>query len=97
MELALTVSLSERGTASARIETGNGTKWRETGLQTGTEIERGIVGIPKPQIEPQNGEGAAKRGMREKSGMERVKESEVVERTGSTKSAAVAQSEKGSA
>lgn len=92
----MTASLRERGTASAKIETGKG-----TGLQTGTEIERGIVGIPEPQIEPLSGGGAVNRGMREKRGrksrMGRVKESEAVGRNGSTKSAPVVESEKGSA
>lgn len=97
VEPASTVSLRERGTGSVKIETGKGTEWRETKLQTGTEIEKGIVGIPEPQSAPQSGEGAVNRGATEKSGMERVKESEVVGRNGSTKSAPVAESEKGSA
>lgn len=95
MEPASTVSLKERETVSAKIETGNGIEWSVTGFQTGTEIERGIVGILKPQIVPPRGERVANGGTSEKSGMERVKESEAVGRSGSTKSAQVAQSEKG--
>lgn len=97
MEPASTVSLRERGTASEKIKTGNGTKWTVTGVQTGTEIERGIVGIPKPQIEPRKSEEVASRGTSVKSGMERVKENEAVGRSGITKSAQAAQSEKGGA
>lgn len=93
VEPASTASFRERGTASAKIETGKGTEWRETGLQTGAEIKSGIVGIPEPQIEPQSGEKPGNRG---KSGMETVKESEAVGRNGSTKSAPVVESETGS-
>lgn len=93
----MTVSLRERGTGSAKIETGKGTERRGIRLQTGTGIEKGIVGIPEHQIEPQSGDGAVRRGMREKSGMERVKEREVAERSGSIKNAPVVESEKGSA
>lgn len=92
---ALTVSLRERGTGSAKIEIGTGTEWSETGLQT--EIESGIVGIPEPQIEPQSGEEAVNREAREKSVMLRVKESEAVGRSETTKSVPVVESEKGSA
>lgn len=96
MEPALTASLRERGTGNAKIETGKGTGWRETGLQTGTEIAKGIVGIPEPQIEHQSGEEAANRGTRGKSGMERAKESEAAGRNVSIKIAPVVESEKGS-
>lgn len=96
---ALTVSLRESGTGSARIEIGTGTEWSETGLQT--EIESGIVGIPELQIEPQSGEEAANREARgkseKKSVMLRVKESEAVGRSETTKSVPVVESEKGSA
>lgn len=93
-EPASTESLRESETGSVKTETGKGTEWKGTRLQTGTETEKGIVGIPEPQIVPQSGEGAENRGTREKREMERMKEREAVGRIGSTKSVPVAESEK---
>lgn len=91
------MSSRERGTVSVKTEIGKGTEQRGIRLQTGTEIGKGIAGIPEHQITPRSGDGAVRRGMRERSGTERVKESEVVGRSGSIRSAPVAESEKGSA